>query len=187
MSRSVGPEPDPRLSLEALEEQLRALPPAEVPADLSSKLVAGIQVSKATSSFGGAAARLWIWVGAVSVICVALSTGVYFTVDGSSSKVTRPASENGNPADSSSRKEADAASSKALADYEQAVRVDPFNADAWFALAKAQSDVQRSADAMASAQKAIDVARSRNRLDFAGNVEAWLRSYRGSQNKRSAK
>ena len=30
--------------------------------------------------------------------------------------------------------------SKAVQDYEQAVRFDPYNADAWFSLAKAQAD-----------------------------------------------
>jgi hypothetical protein len=65
------------------------------------------------------------------------------------------------------------------------VHFDPYNAEAWFSLAKAQADVHRSADAISSAQKAIDIARSRNRSDLVDTVEAWLRSYRASESRRS--
>jgi tetratricopeptide (TPR) repeat protein len=78
------------------------------------------------------------------------------------------------------------AASKAVQQYDRAVTVDPYNADAWFALAKAQADLHRSEDAISSAQKALDAARSRNRSDLAGRIEAWLRSYRQAQSSRSA-
>jgi tetratricopeptide (TPR) repeat protein len=74
--------------------------------------------------------------------------------------------------------------SKAVQEYEQAVRFDPYNADAWFSLAKAQADVHRSADAISSAQKAIDIARSRDRAALVDTVETWLRSYRASATRR---
>jgi outer membrane protein TolC len=65
------------------------------------------------------------------------------------------------------------------------VRIYPYNADAWFSLAKAQADVHRSADAISSAQKAIDVARSRNNAGFVNTIETWLRSYRAAESGRS--
>jgi tetratricopeptide (TPR) repeat protein len=68
--------------------------------------------------------------------------------------------------------------SKAIQDYEEAVRVDPFNADAWFALAKAQAAANRPGEAVSSAQKALDVARSRDRNELAQTIEAWLRLHR---------
>ena len=74
---------------------------------------------------------------------------------------------------------------KTVQKYEQIVSVDPYNADAWFALAKAQADLHRSEDAIASAQKALDVARSRNRSDLAGTIETWLQSYGRTQSGRS--
>jgi len=68
--------------------------------------------------------------------------------------------------------------SKRTRDYEEAVRVDPYNADAWFALAKAQAAVDRADEAVSSAQKALDVARSRDRNELAQTIEAWLRLHR---------
>jgi cytochrome c-type biogenesis protein CcmH/NrfG len=182
MSHSVGPEPDPSVSLEALEQKLRALPQADVPARLPAKLLASIPASKAAGSFGAAAISRWLLIAAVSVACAALSVGAYLAVHGTTSKFAKPPNEKANPADSPSAKSAAAPSSQALDDLQKAVRVDPFNAEAWFALAKAQAAGQSSA-AAESAQKAIDVARSRNNNVFAGQVETWLRSYRASQGK----
>ena len=68
-----------------------------------------------------------------------------------------------------------------LQQFESAVRLDPYNADAWLSLAKAQADVHRTDDAISSAQKALDIARSRNRSDLIGTIEAWLRSRRATK------
>jgi tetratricopeptide (TPR) repeat protein len=188
MSHSLGPQPDPRLSLEALEEKLRALPRADVPAGLPAKLLGSIPVSKAAGASSAAATSRWfLFAVAVSLACVALSAGVYLAVGGSSSNSTKAPNEDGDPADSRSTNGTAAPTSKALNAYEQAVRVDPFNAEAWFALAKAQAAGQSSTNAEESAQKAIDVAKSRNNNELADRVEAWLRTYRASQGKRRAK
>jgi tetratricopeptide (TPR) repeat protein len=72
----------------------------------------------------------------------------------------------------------DSPTSKAIRDYEEAVRVDPYNADAWFALAKAQATANRPDEAVSSAQKALDVARARDRNELAQTIEAWLRLHR---------
>jgi hypothetical protein len=184
MNHGVRPEPDPRrLSLEALEQKLRALPPAAVPKGLPSKLIAGIPAGKAAGSVGTQLVRHWPWIGAVGVLCVALSAMVYsWVVNG---KSTAPAAnENGNAAATSITEKGAPATSIMIRDYEQAVRIDPYNADAWFGLAKAQAGAHQTADAITSAQKAVDVARARNRLDLAGTVETWLRSYRAAQSKR---
>lgn len=186
MSHSVGPEPDPRLSLESLEAKLRALPRADVPSELPAKLLASIPAGKATVSSGIATSR-WFLIGAITVMCIAVSIVGYFVAAGLRSTNPKPANESASPADSLGTKQQTAPSSKAVKDFEQAVRVDPYNADAWFALAKAQANAQLSEDAIASAQKAIDVARSRNRSDLVGSVQAWLRSYRASQGKQSTR
>jgi cytochrome c-type biogenesis protein CcmH/NrfG len=65
---------------------------------------------------------------------------------------------------------------KELQRWEDATRNDPFDASAWFNLAKAQLQAQRSDDATASARKALDVARSGRRPDLVAPLEAWLKS-----------
>jgi tetratricopeptide (TPR) repeat protein len=178
------PEPDPsRLSLESLEEKLRALPLAAVPDGMPSKLVAAIPPTTAVSATGSGVQRRWPWIGAVGVMCITASAVVCSWLVHLNSKPAAVSNENREP--STIENEAPR-SSKAVQDYEQAVRFDPYNADAWFSLAKAQADVRRSADAISSAQKAIDIGRSRNRTAFVDTVEAWLRSYRDSESRRSS-
>jgi thioredoxin-like negative regulator of GroEL len=93
------------------------------------------------------------------------------------SKPPAGADANRESADSSAAGKNAPATSKDIQKYEQVVRFDPYNADAWFSLAKAQAQVNRSEDAISSARKAIDIGRSRNRSDFVGAVETWLRAY----------
>jgi tetratricopeptide (TPR) repeat protein len=177
MNRDASPSPEPdsqRLSLESLEERLRALPLAPVPEALPSKLIAAIPAGKAAAASGSGLLRRWPWIAAVAVVCITASVAVFSWVM-SWSKSPPAASENGRPATSSNADLAQPNSSKAIRDFEEAVHVDPYNADAWFALAKAQAAARRRADAISSAQKAIDIARSRNRADFANTVQAWLR------------
>jgi hypothetical protein len=185
MNQGVRPEPDPRIRLEAIEQKLRALPPAAVPKALPSKLMAGIPAGKAAGSLGSQLVRRWPWIGAVGVMCIALSAVVYSWVVNANSSAPVASDESGNAAATSKAEISVPASSKAIRDYEKAVRIDPFNADAWFGLAKAQAVAHQSADAISSAQKAVDVARARNRFDLAETVETWLRSYHATQSKRS--
>jgi hypothetical protein len=187
MNRDVlpSPEPDPgRLSLESLEEKLRALPLAPVPDGLPSKLIAAIPPTKAVSSLGTQVIRRWPWIGAVGVMCITLSAVVYTWLMHLNSKPTTESNENRGATVSSTAGKDVPGPSKAVREYEQAVRFDPYNADAWFSLAKAQANAHQSADAISSAQKAIDIARSRNRADLVDTVEAWLRSYRASESHR---
>src|SRR6478736_1967232 len=178
MNRDVTPSPesDPRrLSLESLEEKLRALPLAEVPEKLTSNLIAAIPPTKAVRPPGSDVTKRWPWIGAVGVICIAVPAVVYSWLTHTNSKPPAGSNENqGAAVSSADGKAAIPAPSKAVREYEQAVRFDPYNADAWFSLAKAQADVHRSADAISSAQKAIDIARSRNRAGLADTVAAWL-------------
>src|SRR3954453_21346007 len=126
MNHGVRPEPDPRrLSLEALEQKLRALPPAAVPKGLPSKLMAGIPAGKAAGSVGSQLVRHWAWIGAVGVLCVALSAVVYSWVE--NGRPRAPAgNEKGTAAATSISKKGAPATSIMIRDYEQAVRIDPY-------------------------------------------------------------
>src|SRR4051812_8950269 len=156
------PEPDPRrLSVESLEAKLRALPKAAVPESLASQLVAAIPAVKGGGSGSSGFKRRWPWVGAVGIICIAVSAGIYSWVMLGNSKP--PAASDGKRAatPSSSPGKNSPGPSKGIEAYQKTVQFDPYNADAWFALAKAQAAANRPADAISSAQKAVDVARSR--------------------------
>lgn len=184
MNQGVRPTPDPdpkRLSLESLEKELRALPPSEVPVGLSSKLVAAIPPIKGASAATATGInKLWLWIVGIGLICV--TTGAAF-VALQVLRGTKPsAPSNGNPpALASSTVKSGPAASKAVQQFERTVTLDPYNAEAWFNLAKAQADAHRADDAISSAQKALDIARSRNRSDLVATIEAWLRSYRAKQ------
>jgi cytochrome c-type biogenesis protein CcmH/NrfG len=171
------PDPDPRLSVESLEQQLRALPPAQVPEALPSKLIASIPAAKAAGSLVTSIASRWPWIVGVAVLCITVPATIYLWQMDWGTKPPAGADANRESADSSNAGKNEPATSKDIQTYEQAVRFDPYNADAWFSLAKAQAQVNRSEDAISSARKAIDIGRSRNRSDFVGAVETWLRAY----------
>jgi tetratricopeptide (TPR) repeat protein len=156
-----------------------------VPGTLPSKLIAAIPATKA----GGAAAtgiiKYWPWVAGVGLICIAASGVFYSRHMLWNSNAPAESKQNSGPVEAATSDKKVPATSKAVQKYEQIVSVDPYNADAWFALAKAQADLHRSEDAIASAQKALDVARSRNRSDLAGTIETWLQSYGRTQSGRS--
>jgi cytochrome c-type biogenesis protein CcmH/NrfG len=175
-------EPDPhRLTSESLAEQLRALPLAPVPDGLPAQLAAAIPPATTVGTPGSRVPRHWPWIAAVGVVCITTSAVVGSWWMHVNSKPPAAPNENGHP---STIENQPPTSSKSIRDLEQAVSVDPYNADAWFSLAKAQAEVHRSADAISSAQKAIDVGRSRNRTAFVDLVEAWVRSYRASESGR---
>jgi tetratricopeptide (TPR) repeat protein len=176
------PEPDPeRLSLESLEAKLRALPPPEVPGALSSKLIATIPPAKAAGTAAAGITKYWLWIAGVAVIFIATGAVLISSQTFWNSKSPSEAKENPGAAASSTTRNGTPATSKAIQQFETAVRLDPYNADAWFSLAKAQADVHRAEDAISSAQKALDIARSRNRSDFVGTIEGWLRSHRAAK------
>jgi tetratricopeptide (TPR) repeat protein len=180
-----SPEPDPRLSLESLEQQLRALPPPVVPESLPSKLIATIPPAKAAASLATSIIARWPWIAGVAVLCITVPAVFYSWQMHGNPKPGAESSENRDPMIPSTGGKDVPASSKAVRNYEQAVRIDPYNADAWFSLAKAQANVHRPDNAISAAQKAIDIARSRNRSDLASTIEAWMRSYRAAQSDRS--
>ena len=181
-----SPEPDPRrLSLESLEQQLRTLPSPAVPEALPLRLIASIPPTKIVSSLASQVIRRWPWIAGVCAFCITVSAVVYTLQWHRNTKPVTELNANRNGTVSSPTGNDVPVSSKAVLEYERAVRFDPYNADAWFGLAKAQADVHRSSDAISSAQKAIDIARSRNRSDLVSTIQAWLRSYRAAQSGRS--
>src|SRR5882757_4275241 len=114
------PEPDPRRpSLESLEEKLRALPLAAVPAGLPSKLIAAIPPTTVVSSPGSGVRRLWPWIGAVGVICITASAVVFSWLVHLNSQPGAASNEDRSP--TTNEKETPT-SSKAVQDFEQAVQ-----------------------------------------------------------------
>jgi tetratricopeptide (TPR) repeat protein len=148
-----------------------------VPEALPAKLIASIPAAKAAGSLATSITSRWPWIAGVAVLCITVTATIYLWQMDWGSKPPAGADANRDSADSSKAGKNAPATSKAMQKYEQAVRFDPYNADAWFSLAKAQAEVNRSEDAISSARKAIDIARSRNRADFVSAVETWLRSY----------
>ena len=167
------PEPDPsRADLATLEEKLRALAPPRVPTALESKLVASIPSAGAAGALATMIAKYWLWIAGTAGVCIVAGALVHWWPSGANFGGGQPGKatvENGNRP-----------TSAALKKFEDAVSVEPYNAEAWFNLAKAQAEAHRPEDAVSSAQKAIDVARSRDRNDFAQNVEAWLKTYKAA-------
>jgi cytochrome c-type biogenesis protein CcmH/NrfG len=153
------------------------LPPAQVPDGLASKLIASIPAANAAGSLTISIISRWPWIVGVAVLCIMVPATVYLWQMDWNSKPPSGVGANRDSADSSETGKNAPATSKDIQKYEQVVRFDPYNADAWFSLAKAQAQVNRSEDAISSARKAIDIGRSRNRSDFVGAVETWLRAY----------
>jgi tetratricopeptide (TPR) repeat protein len=170
------PEPDPRASLESLEKQLRALPPPPVPTHLPSKLIAAIAPVPAAAGTAASIWKLWPWMAAIGAAGVVAAALTYTWLANRNPRPAPPARGEGGAGNSTNL--LTSPTSKAIRDYEEAIRIDPYNADAWFALAKAQAAADRPGEAASSAQKALDVARSRDRTDLVPTIEAWLRSRR---------
>jgi tetratricopeptide (TPR) repeat protein len=186
MNKSVPPEPDPlRLRLESLEQQLLALPPPSVPDALPSKLIAAIPATAAPASISVSVTKRWPWMAGIGAIGILVFGLGYAWLTRSNSNTLQKSHANGIATGQLATGRSATASSKAIHDYEQAVRIDPYNADAWFNLAKAQGEMHQSADAISSAQKAIDIARSRNRNALADSIEAWLRDHRAAESGQS--
>ncbi len=67
---------------------------------------------------------------------------------------------------------------EAIEHYEQATRLRPDYAMAYANLARVYARTQRSSQAVAAAQKALDLARSKGQTTLAKQLEDWLKSYR---------
>jgi cytochrome c-type biogenesis protein CcmH/NrfG len=178
MSQNVpplpGPEPDKRRNRGSLEDQLRALPPPPVPESLKSKLVGSIPRTAGPIATSTGLSKSWIVIAGICVAGVLVgSFAVYSWMQ--SRNVKEPAGLNAGASSANSTTTA-ATSSQVIEKYEQAVLHDPYDADAWFNLAKSQIAAHRSADAISSAHKALDIARSNNRTSLAQTVEAWLKA-----------
>ena len=185
MSQGQPPSPEPddlrRPSLESLEQQLRTLPQPVVPDTLSTKLIAAIPAvaGKASVSVSGMT-KFWLWTVGLAAAGILASTLVFTWIVRENSNSLPAPKANNSAAETSTIGSKPPASSKALQQFEQAVRFDPFNANAWFNLAKAQAAEHRSDDAISSAEKGLDIAHSRNNAALANTIEAWLRSYRAT-------
>jgi cytochrome c-type biogenesis protein CcmH/NrfG len=169
---------DPHASLEAIEAQLRALPPPDVPAGLAGKLINGIPTVVVGAAASTVAVKIWaVVVGLIAVGAVAIG----LTVQWLSGENPVAPNENGNansktPAAQTAPAAIAPALEKELQRWEDATRHDPFDANGWFNLAKAQLQAQRRDDAIVSARKALDVARSGRRPDLVAPLESWLRA-----------
>ena len=175
MNPDLPQPPQPERSLESLERQLRALPPPPVPAHLPGKLIAAIAPVPAAAGAAASSWKLWPWMAAIGVAAVVAAAMTSTWLANRNPGLAPPAKVEGGAGNSNGL---NSPTSKRTRDYEEAVRVDPYNADAWFALAKAQAAVDRADEAVSSAQKALDVARSRDRNELAQTIEAWLRLHR---------
>ncbi len=72
---------------------------------------------------------------------------------------------------------------EAIEHYEQALRLKPDYVKAYSNLALAYAQTNRPDQAVAAAQKAIDLARSQGQTALAKQLEDWLKSYRDSPSK----
>jgi tetratricopeptide (TPR) repeat protein len=186
MNQSLPPSQDPddlrQPSLESLKQQLRALPPPTVPDALPTKLIAAVPAAAGKASFtAGGTTKFWLWATGLAAAGILASVLVVTWIVRENSKSLPEPKANNNAAETPTTGSKALVSSKSLQQFEQAVHFDPFNADAWFNLAKAQAAEHRSEEAISSAEKGLDIANSRNNATLANTIEAWLRSYRAMQ------
>ncbi len=70
---------------------------------------------------------------------------------------------------------------EAIDQYQQALRSEPRRADAWIGLASAYSQLNRSEDAAAAAQEALDLARSQGQTVLVQRIEEWITAHAAKQ------
>ena len=68
---------------------------------------------------------------------------------------------------------------EAIEHFKQALRIKPDFIDAYFLLALAYASVNQSNEAIAAAQKALNLARTEKQTALARQIEDWLNSYQG--------
>jgi cytochrome c-type biogenesis protein CcmH/NrfG len=177
MSQDIPPsEPNPLpANLESLEKQLRALPQPALPDALSKNLIDAIPSTIGGVTAAAGAAKLLILLAGIGIAAIITMAVVFTWLHGNSNL---PPGPNSGTVRASPATEPSTATSKAVQSFENAVQFDPFNAAAWFNLAKAYAEVHRGNDAVSAAEKAIDIAKSRNNAALATAVEAWLKTYR---------
>ncbi len=169
-------------SLELLEQQLRALPPPPMPDALPARLIAAIPPLKAATSAATGVAKGWLLASGAAVAGVVATVVLLAWLIHANPVAPNGAGKNGNvpaaPQTTSPAFQTAPAAASVIRQYEHAVSVDPYNAEAWFDLAKAQADAHRLDDAISAAEEALDVARSRNNAGLAKAIEAWLQTHR---------
>jgi protein O-mannosyl-transferase len=69
---------------------------------------------------------------------------------------------------------------EAVEHFNQAIQIVPDSVDAYYNLALAYANMRQSSAARATAQKALELARTQGRPDKAKQIEVWLKSYRAS-------
>jgi protein O-mannosyl-transferase len=69
---------------------------------------------------------------------------------------------------------------EAIKHYENAIRLKPDFTDVYYNLAKAYADADKSAEAIATAQKGLELAKAQGLTDKARMTEEWLNTYRAS-------
>ncbi len=67
---------------------------------------------------------------------------------------------------------------EAIEQYQQALRIEPTYIDAYHNLALLYAELRRPAEAMATAQKALEVAQSVGQTALAKDIENWMNTYR---------
>lgn len=70
---------------------------------------------------------------------------------------------------------------EAIEHYQEALRLKPGYTEAYANLAKAYSQTQQPAEAVAAAEKALELARSQGQTLLAERTAEWLKSYRGEK------
>ncbi len=65
--------------------------------------------------------------------------------------------------------------------FDEARRLDPDNINAYTNMTKAYVLLKRPEEAIASAEKALELAKAQGKTTEAGEITAWLKSYRSQQ------
>jgi tetratricopeptide (TPR) repeat protein len=69
---------------------------------------------------------------------------------------------------------------EAIEHYVRAIRLKPDYTQTWFNLANAYAQANHPAEAIATAKKTLDLARSQGQTAMAKNIEDWLIQYRAN-------
>jgi protein O-mannosyl-transferase len=67
---------------------------------------------------------------------------------------------------------------EAIDQYNRAIKIQSDNALCWYDLALADANLRQSSQAVACAERALDLARAQNNTQVAAQIEKWLDSYR---------
>ena len=73
-----------------------------------------------------------------------------------------------------------------IEEFKKTIAINPDSINAYTNMTKAYVMLQRPADAIASAEKALELARAQGNTAIAGDITEWLKSYRSEQADSSA-